>query len=287
MGLFFCRFCDISSQLSFLIIELKCICIYPKKVSAVSDRVVNHRIQVACHAEFCYIFNQESFGDLKKIVIAIDGPAAAGKSTTARRVAKILGYLHIDTGAMYRALTLKLLLAKLLVGAAEEIEKLTEVTAVRLERRDGENKVFVDGKDVTAQIRTPEVTRSVSKISSYPFVRRVMVREQRKLAEGGGVVLEGRDIGTVVLPEADLKIYMVANVAERAKRRKKELSEGGIEVDEEILVEEIRKRDQQDSTREVSPLRKAEDAIELDTSSMTIDAQVEFIVNKAKERLNT
>jgi len=224
---------------------------------------------------------------LKNIVIAIDGPAAAGKSTTARRVAKILGYLHIDTGAMYRALTLKVLQAKVPLGSAAEIQKLSEATTVRLERRDGENRVLVDGHDVTADIRTPAVTKAVSKISSYAFVRQVMVREQRKLAQAGGVVLEGRDIGTVVLPDADLKIFMVANVAERAKRRKKELAEAGVEVNEETLVDEINKRDRQDTTREVSPLRKAPDAIELDTSSMTIEAQVQFIVNKAQERLNT
>jgi cytidylate kinase len=223
---------------------------------------------------------------LKNIVIAIDGPAAAGKSTTARRVAEILGYLHIDTGAMYRALTLKILRAKIPLGSGEEIGKVTEATTVKLERRNEENTVFVDGQDVTAEIRTPEVTKAVSKISSYPFVRKMMVREQRKLAEGGGVVLEGRDIGTVVLPDADLKIFMVANVAERAKRRKKDLAEVGIDVDEETLVEEINSRDTQDATREVSPLRKAKDAIELDTSSMTIDDQVQFIVNKARERLN-
>ena len=225
------------------------------------------------------------FGDLKKIVIAIDGPAAAGKSTTARRVAQILGYLHIDTGAMYRALTLKILRSNISLEAAEAIENLTEATTVRLERYDGENRVLVDGKDVTGDIRTPEVTKAVSRISGYAFVRRVMVREQRKLAEAGGVVLEGRDIGTVVLPHADLKIFMVANVSERARRRKKDLAEVGIEVDAKTLVDEINQRDQQDSTRDVSPLRKASDAIELDTSSMTIEAQVEFIVEKARERL--
>ncbi len=224
---------------------------------------------------------------MKNIVIAIDGPAAAGKSTTARRVAKILGYLHIDTGAMYRALTLKILRAKVPLGSATEIEKLTEKTTVKLERRNDENAVFVDGRDVTSEIRTPEVTKAVSKISGYPFVRKVMVREQRKLAEGGGVVLEGRDIGTVVLPEADLKIFMVANVSERAKRRRKDLAEVGIDVDHETLIEEINSRDRQDATREVSPLRKANDAIELDTSSMTVDDQVQFIVNKAKEKLST
>lgn len=227
----------------------------------------------------------EFFGDLKKIVIAIDGPAAAGKSTTARRVAEILGYLHIDTGAMYRALTLKVLRSNISLEAAEAIERLTEATTVRLERFDGENRIFVDGVDVTGEIRTPEVTKAVSRISGYAFVRRVMVREQRKLAEAGGAVLEGRDIGTVVLPDADLKIFMVANVSERARRRKKDLEDVGIDVDTETLVDEINKRDQQDSTREVSPLRKAQDAIELDTSSMSIETQVEFIVAKAKERL--
>jgi len=224
---------------------------------------------------------------LKKIVIAIDGPAAAGKSTTARRVAEILGYLHIDTGAMYRALTLKVLRSNISLEAAEAIERLTEATTVRLERFDGDNRVFVDGVDVTGEIRTPEVTKAVSRISGYAFVRRVMVREQRKLAEAGGAVLEGRDIGTVVLPDADLKIFMVANVSERARRRKKDLENVGIEVDTLTLVDEINKRDQQDSTREVSPLRKAPDAIELDTSSMSIETQVEFIVAKAKERLKT
>lgn len=222
---------------------------------------------------------------MKKIVIAIDGPAAAGKSTTARRVAEILGYLHIDTGAMYRALTLKVLRSNISLEAAEAIERLTEATTVRLERFDGENRIFVDGVDVTGEIRTPEVTKAVSRISGYAFVRRVMVREQRKLAEAGGAVLEGRDIGTVVLPDADLKIFMVANVSERARRRKKDLEDVGIDVDTETLVDEINKRDQQDSTREVSPLRKAQDAIELDTSSMSIETQVEFIVAKAKERL--
>lgn len=224
---------------------------------------------------------------MKKIVIAIDGPAAAGKSTTARRVAEILGYLHIDTGAMYRALTLKVLRSNISLEAAEAIERLTEATTVRLERFDGDNRVFVDGVDVTGEIRTPEVTKAVSRISGYAFVRRVMVREQRKLAEAGGAVLEGRDIGTVVLPDADLKIFMVANVSERARRRKKDLENVGIEVDTLTLVDEINKRDQQDSTREVSPLRKAPDAIELDTSSMSIETQVEFIVAKAKERLKT
>lgn len=222
---------------------------------------------------------------MKKIVIAIDGPAAAGKSTTARRVAKTLGYLHIDTGAMYRAVALKVLKAKIPLDAAHEIEKITESTNVQLERRDGENRVFLDGTDVSGEIRSPRVTRAVSKISSYPFVRRIMVREQRKLAMGGGVVLEGRDIGTVVLPDADLKIFMIADVTERARRRRKELAEVGIDIDEAALADELANRDKQDSTRDVSPLKKANDAIELDTSSLSIDDQVTFIVQKAKEKL--
>lgn len=220
---------------------------------------------------------------MKKIVIAIDGPAASGKSTTAQLVAKRLGYLHIDTGAMYRAITLKVLEQKLPLDAADRIEEMSEKTKVRLERHGKENRVFLDDRDVTESIRFPEVTKNVSLISSYQAVRAVMVREQRRMAEEGAVVLEGRDIGTVVLPNAELKIFMVADVGERARRRKKELELAGVGVDEQALREEIEERDRKDSTREVSPLRQAPDAIVLDTSHVTIEQQVDFIVERAKE----
>ncbi|HXG38274.1 MAG TPA: (d)CMP kinase [Bacteroidota bacterium] len=219
----------------------------------------------------------------KKIVIAIDGPAASGKSTTAKLVAERLGYLHIDTGAMYRAITLKVVEEKIPLDAVDRIQTLAERTNIRLERRNGQHRVFLDGRDVTEAIRSPEVTKRVSLISSYPPVRAVMVREQRRMAEAGGVVLEGRDIGTVVLPNADLKIFMTADVAERARRRKKELEQAGVGVDEQTLRVEIEERDRRDSTREASPLRKAPDAIVLDTSNLTVEQQVDFIVQRAKE----
>jgi cytidylate kinase len=219
----------------------------------------------------------------KKIVIAIDGPAASGKSTTAKLVAERLGYLHIDTGAMYRAITLKVVEEKIPLEAIDRIQALAENTSIRLERRNGQQRVFLDGRDVTEAIRSPEVTKHVSLISSYPQVRTVMVREQRRMAEAGGVVLEGRDIGTVVLPNADLKIYMTADVVERARRRKRELEQAGVGVDEEALRAEIEERDRRDSTRATSPLRKAPDAIVLDTSHLTVEQQVDFIVQRANE----
>jgi cytidylate kinase len=220
---------------------------------------------------------------LKKIVIAIDGPAASGKSTTARLVAKQLGYLHIDTGAMYRAITLRVLEEGIPLNDADRISKVAEETQIRLERSNDGNAVFIDGRDVTEAIRSPNVTKSVSTVSSYQPVRFVLVREQRRMAEEGGVVLEGRDIGTVVLPNADLKVFMVANVDERARRRKRELEAAGGGADEARIRDELIQRDALDSTRDVSPLRKAPDAIELDTSNMTIDEQVTFIVKKTKE----
>lgn len=218
-----------------------------------------------------------------KIVIAIDGPAAAGKSTTARLVAERLGYLHVDTGAMYRAMTLKALRGGVDIHNAAEVERLAERTEIRLERDAGRVKVFLDGLDVTEEIRSPEVDRAVSAVSSYGKVRELMVREQRRMGQRGGIVLEGRDIGTVVFPEAELKIYMVANVRERARRRQQELAARGVASELEELVEEIVRRDEKDSSRTLSPLRKAPDAIILDTSTMTVEEQVEFIVQKAKE----
>ena len=220
---------------------------------------------------------------MRKIVIAIDGPAASGKSTTAKLVARRLGYLHIDTGAMYRAITLRVLEEGIALDDAKSIRSVAERSKVRLERIDHANRVLLDGRDVTKEIRSREVTRAVSMISSYQPVRDVLVREQRRIAKDGGVVLEGRDIGTVVLPTADLKIFMVASADERATRRKKELEQSGTIVDRNVLEQEILERDRKDTTRAASPLQKAADAIELDTSSLTIDQQVEFVIAKANK----
>ncbi len=224
--------------------------------------------------------------NLKQIVIAIDGPAASGKTTTARLVAERLGYLHVDTGAMYRAVTLKVLLHRINIRDAEAVEQLTDGTEIRLERDDGDVKVVLDGEDVTKQIREPEVTKAVSAVSSYEKVREAMVREQRSIGKEGGIVVEGRDTGTVVFPDAQLKIYMVAFVKERARRRQRELKTQGVVSDLESIVQEIVERDEKDSSRRVSPLRKAADAVVLDTSRMTIEQQVEFIVEKAREIIN-
>jgi cytidylate kinase len=220
---------------------------------------------------------------LRRIAIAIDGPAASGKSTTAELVARHLGYVHLDTGAMYRAITLGVLKKGIDVAAREDVRSFAQNADLVVESGGSKgNRILLNKTDVTAEIRSPNVTKNVSTVSSYEAVREVLVREQRKLAEEGGIVLEGRDIGTVVLPNAELKIFMVAAVSERARRRKKELLTAGIDIEDEEIVKEIEERDRKDSTRTVSPLRMAPDAIELDTSSLTIEEQVAFIVEKAR-----
>ncbi|MBI4546757.1 MAG: (d)CMP kinase [Ignavibacteriae bacterium] len=222
---------------------------------------------------------------MKKLVIAIDGPAAAGKSTTAKLAAQRLGYLYVDTGAMYRAMTLKVLRHGIDLIDEEKISELATQTEVRLENDIGGVRVFLDKQDVTDAIRSPDVTNAVSAVSSYRKVREVMIREQRRMGERGGIVLEGRDIGTVVFPDADLKIYMVANVSERAKRRQEDLKKQGVNATLSDVIVGIQERDLKDSERNISPLRKAEDAIIIDTSDLTIDEQVETIVRKVKEIL--
>jgi cytidylate kinase len=217
-----------------------------------------------------------------KLVIAIDGPAASGKSTTARLVAEKLGYVHVDTGAMYRAVTLKVLRAGIRPADGEGIGRLLATTHMVL-RREGEvTRVLLDGEDVTAEIRSPDVTRTVSAVSRHRPVREAMVREQRRMGSEGGIVLEGRDIGTVVFPDADLKFFMIAGIEARGRRRGEELRARGISPDMNGLIEEIRERDSLDSTRAESPLRKAEDAIEIDTSDLTIEEQVRVVVERVR-----
>ncbi|MBM2844938.1 MAG: Cytidylate kinase [Bacteroidetes bacterium] len=222
---------------------------------------------------------------IRNLVIAIDGPAASGKSTTARLAAKRLGYLHVDTGAMYRAVTLKVLMAGLRPDDEEGINRLIGSTRIELRSAGEEIRVILDGHDVTDGIRTSEVTRAVSAVSRFRRVRERMVEEQRRIGNGQGIVLEGRDIGTVVFPNADLKVFLVAGIEARAKRRQAELRAQGVETDMAQLVREIEERDRLDSTRMESPLRKAPDAVVLDTSNLTIDEQVEFVVQKAREIL--
>ncbi|NTV46835.1 MAG: (d)CMP kinase [Chlorobiales bacterium] len=218
------------------------------------------------------------------MIIAIDGPAASGKSTTAKRLAKRLGYTYIDTGAMYRAVTLKMIrlgiYEKVLTDSAL-LQRVLDETEVILKG----DQVFLDGQDVTQEIRTNEVSNCVSKISSLKPVREKLVFYQRKMGLARGVVMDGRDIGTVVFPDAELKIFMIADPHERAKRRYEELrqksSTGEPGVTLETLEKEILQRDEEDRQREVAPLRKANDATELDTSTLTIDEQVETIYQMA------
>lgn len=214
----------------------------------------------------------------KRISIAIDGPAAAGKSTVAKVVAKELSYVYIDTGAMYRTLTYAALEQKVDI---ENEEQLMEVVKnVNIEFQQGENTqlVFLNGQDVSEVIRTPDVTNRVSIVAKHRLVREEMVRRQQELAKKGGVVMDGRDIGTHVLPDAEVKIFMLASVEERAERRHLENLNKGFDSNLEQLKEEIAQRDKLDSEREVSPLKKADDALELDTTSLSIEEVVQKIM---------
>lgn len=222
----------------------------------------------------------------KKIVIAIDGPAASGKSTTAKLLAKKLGYIYIDTGAMYRAFTLKVLsenLLEQLLSDEAQLRKFVEQTDVRLT----DARVWLDECDVTEEIRSNEVSRLVSKISALKAVREKLSAIQKKLGEAKGVVMDGRDIGTAIFPNAELKIYMMASARERAKRRYAELKSKNADVSLDALEAEIKQRDEEDMNRAVSPLRKADDAIVLDTSTLTIEEQVEQIYQLALQKINS
>ncbi|MEK7017382.1 MULTISPECIES: (d)CMP kinase [Bacillus] len=214
----------------------------------------------------------------KRISIAIDGPAAAGKSTVAKVVAKKLSYVYIDTGAMYRAITYAALEQKVDIENEEKLMKV--VKNVNIEFQQGENTqlVFLNGQDVSEVIRTPDVTNRVSIVAKHRLVREEMVRRQQELAKKGGVVMDGRDIGTHVLPDAEVKIFMLASVEERAERRHLENMNKGFDSNLEQLKEEIARRDKLDSEREVSPLKKADDALELDTTSLSIEEVVQKIM---------
>ncbi|WP_347549828.1 (d)CMP kinase [Pseudalkalibacillus hwajinpoensis] len=220
----------------------------------------------------------------KKINIAIDGPAGAGKSTVARQVADNLTFLYIDTGAMYRALTYKAIEKGIDLEDGPLLKKLLDETVIDLQVGEKEQHVLIDNRDVTTDIRSYDVTNNVSFVARQSEVRKEMVKRQKLLANKGGVVMDGRDIGTYVLPESELKVFLSASVEERAMRRYKELLENGIEADFERIKKEIALRDKRDSEREVAPLVKAKDATEIDTTSMTISEVVNSILQLAKER---
>lgn len=203
--------------------------------------------------------------------IAIDGPAGAGKSTIARNVAKQLGFIYIDTGAMYRAMALYIMRHSISPEDEAGILSVLEDVNIEINHQDGEQLVILNGEDVTKLIRTNKVSQMASITSVYPKVRIKLVEIQRKLASKENVVMDGREIGTYVLPGATLKIYLTASVEERAKRRFNEYRTKGVEADLEHIRVEIEERDYRDMNREFAPLRKAEDAVEVDTSTMTIE----------------
>ena len=215
----------------------------------------------------------------KKISIAIDGPAAAGKSTVAKNLAAKLSIVYIDTGAMYRALTYKALQNKVDIHNEDEIAALLDKTIIRLYHREDGQRVLLDDKDVTEVVRSEKVSNAVSYVASHQKVREHMVKEQQNLANNISVIMDGRDIGTHVLPNAEVKIYLIASVVERAERRHKENLAKGEPSDLNELIEDIRNRDERDMTREISPLVKADDAISIDTTSMSIDEVMEKILH--------
>ena len=223
---------------------------------------------------------------MKTIQIAIDGPASSGKSTVAKIIAKEFGFTYLDTGAMYRAATYIALKHQLNEDNVEQLLGLLEQHPISFGRSEaGEQLVFVGDVDITHPIRENEVTNRVSTIAAIPVIREKLVALQQESAQKGGIVMDGRDIGTVVLPQAELKVFLVASVDERAKRRYKENMAKGIETNLEKLKEEIAARDYKDSHRETSPLKQAEDAIYLDTTGLTIEEVVDKIKEEAKKKM--
>ena len=216
---------------------------------------------------------------MEKISIAIDGPASSGKSTVAKILASDFHFIYVDTGAMYRAITFLAIKHNIVFSDEDGLAELTKKYPITFKQSAHGQLVFADDEEITQAIRQPDVTGAVSEVSAHRKVREELVQAQRKLAQAGGVVMDGRDIGTTVLPQAEVKIFLVASVDERAQRRYKENQEKGIEMDFEAIKEAIAKRDYLDSHREVSPLIQAEDAELVDTTGMSI----EQVVTKIKE----
>ena len=217
--------------------------------------------------------------------VAIDGPASAGKSTVAKIIAKKLSFVYIDTGAMYRACTVIARNHHLDYGDEEGILKAIDEDGIELRSENGEQKVYSAGKDISLEIRTPEISANVSQVSALPKIREKMVALQRKMACETNVIMDGRDIGTTVLPNAEVKIFLVASARSRAERRMLDFQERGIETDQSVeeIEKDIAERDYKDSHRAISPLKKADDAIEIDTTNLTIDQVVDTILEKIKK----
>ena len=230
---------------------------------------------------------------MPKLTIAIDGPAGSGKSTVARRVAALLGYLYLDSGAMYRAVALKAVERKIPLEKDADLEALARESHIELKPPTPEqesaglkNRVFLDGREVTTDIRTPQVAQAASRLATIAGVREVLVAEQQRAGQGGGVVMEGRDIGTVVFPDAELKIFLEASPQVRAQRRWKEHQEEGDAMTLMEVRQEVRERDKRDRERKVSPLVRAKDAVLVDNTAMGIEETARLIVFLAREREN-
>ena len=218
------------------------------------------------------------------IAIAIDGPSGAGKSSIARKMAEKMGYIYVDTGAMFRALGLKFLKNNVSVEDIETVKKILSDTTVDIAFRDGEQRVILDGVDVSDDIRTPEVSSAASKFSAISEVRLHLLDMQRNLAKNNNVIMDGRDIGTVVLPNADIKIFLTASAEERAQRRYRELIEKGQDVKYEDVLADMKKRDYDDSHRAVAPLKRADDAVDIDTTGNSLEESVEMLYEFIKSK---
>lgn len=217
--------------------------------------------------------------------IAIDGPAGAGKSTLARRAAHSLGFIYVDTGALYRTVGLYALRAGADTKNEAQIEPLLSDIKVDLDHINGEQHVFLNGEDVSDSIRTPEISMAASNVSALPSVRRFLFDVQRNMAKIHDVLMDGRDIGTVVLPDATVKIFLTASDIKRAERRYKELVEKGSDVTFDEVLSDLQKRDWQDTHREIAPLKPAADSVIIDTSDLTLDESAELIIKTIKERI--
>ena len=221
---------------------------------------------------------------MSALIIAIDGPSAAGKSTLAKRIAKDLGFTYLDTGGMYRALALKILRQGIDIGNDEALTELIGRTDIDLVATDGKLKVLLDGDDVSHEIRTPEVSQMASKASALKVVRHWMLSLQRAFGQRGSVVAEGRDIGTVVFPDAEVKIYLDASLLERARRRVEELRNAGRQVSLDETLREMGERDKRDSERDLAPLRKANDAIAIDSTSLDAEALAQKVMQHIRKK---
>ena len=222
---------------------------------------------------------------MRKIAIAIDGPAGAGKSTMARACAKALGYLYVDTGAIYRTVGYYMRLMGIGPKDKDGIARLIDEVNIEIRYEDGVQHMILNGKDVTDEIRTPEMSRYASGVSAQPCVREYLLDMQRQFAREHDVVMDGRDIGTVVLPRADVKIFLTASPEERARRRFEELQAKGDKSSYAQVLDEMKKRDKQDSERDIAPLRPARDAVKLDTSGNTIEQSVQEILEIVRRKL--